>query len=98
MLWALMPCGILYTVLLLAALTASPVAGLVLLAAFGLGTVPLMGVSGGLFGLATRPQDTRVLRRCAGAVLIALGLASAAVTLLHGESLLALLCRPGAGS
>lgn len=77
LLWALMPCGILYTALLLAALTASPPAGFGLLAAFGLGTVPLMGVSGGLFGLATRPQDSRGLRRAAAVVLIALGVSAA---------------------
>jgi len=96
LLWALMPCGILYTVLLLAALTASPLAGFVLLAAFGLGTVPLMGLSGGLFGLAVRPQDTRALRAVAAAVLIVLGLAGAGVTLLPGDSVLTVLCRPGA--
>jgi len=96
LLWALMPCGILYTALALAALTASPLAGLVLLGAFGLGTVPLMGVSGGLFGLATRPQDTRALRRFAACFLILIGLAGAVASILQGDGLLALLCRPGA--
>ncbi len=100
LLWALMPCGILYTVVLLAALTASPLAGFMLLAAFGLGTVPLMGVSGGLFGMATRPQgrpqDARGLRHAAGAVLIALGLAGAALAALSPDALATLLCRPGA--
>jgi sulfite exporter TauE/SafE len=95
LLWALMPCGILYTALLLAALTASPVAGFVLLGAFGLGTVPLMGVSGGLFGLATRPQDTRALPRFAAGVSILLGLGGAALTALAGDGLIDLLCRTG---
>lgn len=94
LLWALMPCGILYTVLLLAALTASPVTGFVLLAAFGLGTVPLMGVSGGLFGLATRPQDTRLLRRTVATVLIVLGLAGFAASLLQPDWLQHMFCAP----
>lgn len=96
LLWALMPCGILYTVLLLAALTTHALTGFVLLLAFGLGTVPLMGVSGGLFGLATRPQDTRVLRHAAAAVLITLGLAGTAAALLQPDWLRHVLCAPGA--
>jgi len=75
LLWALMPCGILYTVVLLAALSASPLAGALLLAAFGLGTVPLMGLTGGLLGLAALPQRARALRRGTGAALAALGCA-----------------------
>lgn len=94
LLWALMPCGILYTVVLLAALTASPLTGFLLLAAFGLGTVPLMGVSGGLFGLATRPQRTQGLRRAAGAVLVTLGVAGVTLALAGDGSLIALLCAP----
>jgi sulfite exporter TauE/SafE len=92
LLWALMPCGILYTVVLLAALSASPLAGLLLLAAFGLGTVPLMGVSGGLLGLATRPQGTRALRHAAGGALIALGLAGVALAVLSPDGLVEVLC------
>lgn len=95
LLWALMPCGILYTVVLLAALTASPVTGFFLLAAFGLGTVPLMGVSGGLFGLAARPQRTQGLRRAAGAALVTLGVAGIALAVAQDGTLLALLCTPG---
>jgi uncharacterized protein len=94
LLWALMPCGILYTVVLLAALTASPVTGFFLLAAFGLGTVPLMGVSGGVFGLATRPQRTQGLRRGAGAALVTLGVAGVALALAADGGLIAVLCAP----
>lgn len=94
LLWALMPCGILYTIVLLAALTASPLSGFALLAAFGLGTVPLMGVSGGLFGLATRPQDTRALRYGAGAALIALGAGVAAAAGLGADFVTGWLCAP----
>jgi sulfite exporter TauE/SafE len=92
LLWALMPCGILYTVVLLAALSASPLAGFGLLAAFGLGTVPLMGVSGGLLGLATRPRDAKGLRHAAGAALVTLGLAGLALAALSPDGLAELLC------
>jgi len=92
LLWALMPCGILYTVVLLAGLTASPVAGFLLLAAFGLGTVPLMGASGGLLRLALRPQRARRLRHAAGAALVTLGLAGGLLALGQGDGVLALLC------
>lgn len=92
LLWALMPCGILYTVVLLAALSASPLAGFLLLAAFGLGTVPLMGVSGGLLGVATRPRDARGLRRGAGAALVTLGLAGLLLAALSPDGFAELLC------
>jgi hypothetical protein len=96
LLWALMPCGILYTVVLLAGLTASPVTGFFLLAAFGLGTVPLMGASGGLLALAARPQRARGLRRAAGGLLVTLGLAALGGLALGGDALAALWCAPGA--
>jgi hypothetical protein len=96
LLWALMPCGILYTVVMLAALSASALAGFLLLAAFGLGTVPLMGVSGGMLGLATRPQHARGLRRASGAVLIGLGLAGALLVIVAPGVLPAWLCQPQA--
>ena len=98
LLWALMPCGILYAVLLLAALTSDALAGFVLLAAFGLGTVPLLATSGGLLGLAMRrhgrPQDARSLRRAAGSVLIVLGLAGAGAALAQPDSPLRTWCAP----
>lgn len=91
-LWALMPCGILYTVVLLAGLTTDALSGAVLLAAFGLGTVPLMGASGGLLGLATRPRAARGLRQGAGALLMALGVAGAVLAGFSHDALAALLC------
>lgn len=93
LLWALMPCGILYTVVLLAGLAARPVAGFFLLAAFGLGTVPLMGATGGLLGLAARPQRARVLRHAAGAALVTVGVAGT-LALALGDGWPALLCMP----
>ena len=96
LLWALLPCGILYTVLLLAALTTSAFAGFALLGAFGLGTLPLMGLTGGFLGLAARPREARLLRRGAALALVGLGLAGAGLALLQDGGALALLCLPGA--
>lgn len=92
LLWALMPCGILYTVVLLAALSASPVAGFGLLAAFGLGTVPLMGVSGSLLGAVMRTRHTQGLRHAAGAALVTLGLAGLVLATLSPDGLAEMFC------
>jgi sulfite exporter TauE/SafE len=78
MLWGWMPCGFVYSVLLIATLQQSAVRGAITMAAFGLGTLP------GLFltALASRRfvalTATRVARRVAGSVLVV----SAIVTLL----------------
>jgi uncharacterized protein len=78
MLWGWMPCGFVYSVLLIATLQQSAVHGAITMAAFGLGTLP------GLFltALASRRfvalTATRAARRVAGSVLVV----SAIVTLL----------------
>jgi sulfite exporter TauE/SafE len=78
MLWGWMPCGFVYSVLLIATLQQSAVRGAITMAAFGLGTLP------GLFltALASRRfvalTATRAARRVAGSVLVV----SAIVTLL----------------
>jgi hypothetical protein len=53
-----------------------------------------MGVSGGVFGLATRPQRTQGLRRGAGAALVTLGVAGVALALAADGGLIAVLCAP----
>lgn len=71
MAWALIPCAWLYLALATAALSASPLLGAALLAAFGLGTTPLLALSGWSFsgaGLAPSP-------RLAAALMIGVGLA-----------------------
>jgi sulfite exporter TauE/SafE len=77
MLWGWMPCGFVYTVLLIATLSLDPLRGAATMAAFGLGTVPalLLGALGArkLAGVVARGA----VRRTAGVVL----LASAALTL-----------------
>lgn len=77
MVWGWMPCGFVYTVLLIAALQLDGLRAAATMAAFGLGTAPAMLATAfgaqRWFGFAARPGG----RRLAGAVLVA----SAALTL-----------------
>lgn len=77
MVWGWMPCGFVYTVLLIAALQLDAWRAAATMAAFGLGTAPAMLATAfgaqRWFGFAARPGG----RRLAGAVLVA----SAALTL-----------------
>lgn len=77
-LWGFMPCGLVYSVLLVAASSSSVAGAVAVMLAFGAGTMPAMlgitlGGTLGLAGLARRPQ----LRRAAGAVVLACGLVTA---------------------
>lgn len=71
MVWGWMPCGIVYTMLLIAGLQLDPVRSAVTMAAFGLGTAPAMFATAlgaqRLVGYAARPAG----RRVAGFALIA---------------------------
>jgi sulfite exporter TauE/SafE len=77
MVWGWMPCGFVYTVLLIASLQLDALRAAATMAAFGLGTAPAMLASafgaGHFVGFAARPAAKRI----AGTVL----LASAALTL-----------------
>lgn len=76
MLWGWMPCGFVYTVLLIATISLDPLRGAATMAAFGLGTVPALLL--GAFGAEklARVAARTPLRQSAGLVL----LASAALT------------------
>ncbi len=85
LLWGWLPCGLVYTMLLAAATSGSPLQGAAVMAGFGAGTLPaltLAGAAAGRFrGLAQRPA----LRRVAGVVLLGFGVWTIfAPTLLHG--------------
>ena len=77
MIWGWMPCGFVYTVLLIATLSLDPLRGAATMAAFGFGTLPALLVSA--FGAQRfgRLGNAPAARRIAGGVL----LASAALTL-----------------
>jgi sulfite exporter TauE/SafE len=73
--WGWLPCGMSYAMLTAALLTGSALAGAALMAMFGIGTLPAMlALSGGAATLL-RPAT----RRIGGAVLVAMGFASAAM-------------------
>jgi sulfite exporter TauE/SafE len=72
--WAWLPCGLVYSVLILALGAGGPVQGAALMFAFGLGTLPnLLGI-GLLAGAAARYAELIWLRRSAGALVIGFGL------------------------
>lgn len=70
MVWGWMPCGFVYSVLLIATLQLDAMQGALTMAAFGLGTVPALFIAafgaGRLKGFASRP----VARHLAGSVLL----------------------------
>jgi uncharacterized protein len=82
-LWGLLPCGLVYSSLSYAAVSGDSAHGAALMAAFGLGTGPAMLLTAlGAQQLQRRLQQPLV-RRCAGAVLIVFGTASAILPWLH---------------
>lgn len=90
-LWAWMPCGLLYGALALAASAGSPLASAATMAAFGLGTLPVMLTVGMLAGRIAGALSRPPIRRATGAVMLAFGLWSTAGTLgqvglTHGTS------------
>jgi sulfite exporter TauE/SafE len=72
--WAWLPCGLVYSVLILALSAGGPLQGALLMLAFGLGTLPnLLGI-GLLAGAAARYAEQDWLRRVAGVLVIGFGL------------------------
>lgn len=71
LLWGLLPCGLLYTVVATAVMLADPVATTAMILAFGIGTVPLL-LGGGLLMLKFRSAINRPGLRWLAASLLAL--------------------------
>lgn len=83
MLWGWLPCGLVYTMLLAAAVSASAFTGGALMLAFGIGTMPAMiglGISAGSLG---RLLGKRTMRRTAGVLLLAFGAWTIATPIHH---------------
>ncbi len=77
LLWGWLPCGLVYGALLVAATTASSAGGALTMAAFGLGTMPAMVMTGvGAFRLSQKLGNAR---RAAGILLIVIGLITLAM-------------------
>jgi sulfite exporter TauE/SafE len=83
--WGWLPCGMTYSMLLLAATTASVSLGAAVMLAFGLGTLPSMVTATLAFERIARSLASRAtLRNVAGALLLAFGLWTAGNALWHG--------------
>ncbi len=82
--WGWLPCGLTYSMLLLAATTASVVTGALVMGAFGLGTLPAMVGATVAFERAAKLLARRAtLRNVAGALLLAFGAWTAGNAVYH---------------
>lgn len=90
--WGLMPCAMVYGALLTAMLSGSALGGVIVMAAFGLGTLPGLVVAMKVFTGLRAASSRRDLRMTAGLAIAVLGFLS--VWIPHGGS--DALCRPGA--
>jgi sulfite exporter TauE/SafE len=73
-LWGLMPCGLLYGAIALAASAASPAMGAATMAAFGLGTLPVMLTMSSIAWIAGRRLVGHHARRAAGVLVLGFGI------------------------
>ncbi len=74
MLWGWLPCGLVYSILLMALLAGNPLYSALLMAAFGIGTLPAMtltGLAGARLKLSMQRPELRLI---AGFLLVGLGL------------------------
>ncbi len=82
-LWGWIPCGLVYSVLLAAAVSGGPAEGAMVMAAFGIGTLPAMVLAtAGAARLASLTRRTGV-RRMAGAMVVLAGLWTMAMPVMH---------------
>jgi sulfite exporter TauE/SafE len=82
--WGWLPCGLSYSMLLLAATTASVANGALVMAAFGVGTLPAMVSATVAFERAAKLLTNRAtLRTAAGSLLLAFGAWTAGSALYH---------------
>ncbi len=77
LLWGWLPCGLVYSVLLIAATTADPASGGMVMIAFGLGTMPAMVATG--VSAARLAQFMSGKRLGAGLLIVLIGLATIAM-------------------
>ncbi len=77
MLNGLLPCGLVYGMLAVAAGTGSAAGGALTMAAFGVATVPALAVTG-ILGARLRPTRRVWMQRAAGALVVAMGLLTVA--------------------
>jgi sulfite exporter TauE/SafE len=73
LLWGWLPCGLVYSVLLIAATSARPVDGAATMLAFGIGTMPAMVMTGISAAQLTQVMRRRGTRLGLGLLIVALG-------------------------
>ena len=84
--WGLLPCGLVYSILLTAAATGTPMSGALVMFTFGLGTLPsMLGMSLAAPALAALLSD-RWARRLMGAAMVLLAVLSVSLILIHSQS------------
>lgn len=74
--WGWLPCGLVYTMLISTATKSGPVSGALYMAAFGLGTLPSVMVTGLLASKLYRAARQPYLRIAVGLIVVIMGLAS----------------------
>ncbi|NUA31597.1 sulfite exporter TauE/SafE family protein [Cupriavidus basilensis] len=87
--WGLVPCGMVYGALAMALLAGNAPSGALVMAVFGLGTLPNLLVISGLSGYLRQLSRRPALRAGAGLAVVAFGLAGVARALLLPETLAA---------
>jgi sulfite exporter TauE/SafE len=73
LLWGWIPCGLVYAALAAAVTSGSALAGTATMAAFGLGTLPMLVTMGSAAALIAKAARTRWVRLAAGAGIVAFG-------------------------
>jgi sulfite exporter TauE/SafE len=79
LIWGWLPCGLVYSVLLIAATSASPIGGAATMVAFGIGTMPAMVLSGLGAARLSSIMQRRGTRLGLGLLIIAMGLLTIAM-------------------
>ncbi len=77
--WGWLPCGLVYSVLLIAATSAKPLSGALVMSAFGIGTLPAMVMTGLGAAQLSRVMSRRGTRIGLGLLIVVLGLLTIAM-------------------
>jgi uncharacterized protein len=88
-LWGWVPCGLVYSVLATALLAGDALEGALVMAAFGLGTLPNLLFAGAVMRGLSRWRGGNLARRLVGGLVIALGLYGIAHAQVAGQHALA---------
>ncbi len=82
--WGWLPCGLVYSALALAAVSASPQRGTLLMLGFGLGTLPMLLAMGSVAGRLRKIVQHSLVREISGAIIILFGVYTCA-TAFNGQ-------------